>query len=75
MLVVKGTFEDGKIILHQKVECSGKVDVLVTFLENDASRPKTLLLDNFSFGKSQELLKDYQGSLSDAIVEERRRAQ
>lgn len=29
-------------------------------------------LSEFSFSKSREILKDYKGSLSDSIVEERR---
>jgi hypothetical protein len=37
--------------------------------------PKThLLFSDFSFIESQESLKDYKGSFSDEVIEERRKA-
>ncbi|MEW5802469.1 MAG: hypothetical protein AB1847_10260 [bacterium] len=73
MLAVKGMYENGKIILQEKVKATKPVEVIVTFLEDvEIPTPKKLDLGKFSFSKARELLKDYQGSLSDAILEERR---
>jgi hypothetical protein len=73
MLAVKGTYQDGKVILQEKIETLKPVEVIVTFLE-DVSDPseKKFSLEKFSFKKSQKILENYQGSLSDAVVEERR---
>jgi len=38
----------------------------------DEKRIEYLDLKKFSFNKSRKLLKSYKGSLSDAIIEERR---
>ncbi len=73
MLAIKGTYENGKIFLQEKVKTTKPVNIIVTFLE-DVETPisKKLDLKRFSFSKSRELLKDYKGSLSDAVIEERR---
>ncbi len=75
MLAVKGTYQDGKVILQEKIETLKPVEVIVTFLE-DVSDPseKKFSLEKFSFKKSQKILENYQGSLSDAVVEERRKS-
>ncbi len=75
MLTIKGTYENGKILLQKKVKTTKPVDVIVTFLE-DVEIPISGKLDlrRYSFGKSRELLKDYKGSLCDAVLEERRNA-
>ncbi len=44
-------------------------------LENFEKKPtekKYLQLSDFSFAKAKAVLKDYKGSLSDAVIEERR---
>jgi len=75
MLAIKGTYKDGKISLEEKVNISKTVKVIITFLDDyEAKTSKKFDFKNFSFDKSKELLKDYQGSLSDAIIEERRNA-
>ncbi len=73
MLAIKGSYKNGKISLHKKIKTTKSIEVIVTFLEDvEATVPKELDLRKFSFNKSRELLKDYKGSLSDAVVEERR---
>lgn len=75
MLTIKGIYENGKISLQEKVKTTKQVNVIVTFLENvEIPNSGNLDLRKFSFNKSRELLKDYKGSLSDAVVEERRSA-
>jgi len=80
MLAVKGVYENGEIKLAEKPNVSKDVPVIVTFLDDTETdkkaikkESKRLNLDNFSFKRSRKILKDYQGSLSDAVIEERRR--
>ena len=75
MLAVKGTYKDGKVFLKEKIKTEEPVDVIVTFLE-EVKSPAAGKIDirKFSFNKAKKLLAGYKGSLSDAIIEERRRA-
>ena len=73
MVQVTGTYINGSIILDTPVSFDKAVKVMVTFIEEDTSAKKEgFTLDDFSFAKSRELLKDVKGSLSDAVIEERR---
>ncbi len=73
MLSLKGIYENGEVKLKEKIAVTGEVPVIVTFLEElEDEEPQKLDLDEFSFNRSKELLKDYKGSLSDAVIEERR---
>ena len=73
MLTVKGVYDKGKIKLDQDVKFNKVVNVLITFLEDSDIQDKIPSRKNtFSFKKSKELLKNYKGSLSQAVVEERR---
>lgn len=76
MLVsVEGVYQDGQIRLDDIVSVQNDTKVIVTFLnEKRATQPapKRLTLDDFSFKQTRELLKDYKGSFSDAVIEERR---
>ncbi|MDG6027677.1 MAG: hypothetical protein E3K40_13425 [Candidatus Brocadia sp.] len=75
MLSVKGTYKDGKVILREEIKTEKPVSVIVTFLE-EVKTPGVRKLDinKFSFKKARKLLEGYKGSLSDAIIEERRSA-
>lgn len=78
MLVsVEGVYQDGQIHLDDTVSVQNDTKVIVTFLnEKRAAQPapKRLTLDDFSFRKSQKAMKDYKGSFSDAVIDERREA-
>lgn len=75
MLAVKGIYKHGRIFLKEEVKTTKPVNVIVTFLEDfETAVSKKIDLKNFSLNKSKELLKDYKGSLSDAVLEERRNA-
>jgi hypothetical protein len=73
MLAIKGVYSNGKIQLQDKIKTGKPVPVIVTFLD-EVEMPvrEKVGLDSFSFGKARELLKDYHGSISDAVIEERR---
>ncbi len=75
MLSVKGTYKDGKVIIQEEIKTEKPVNVIVTFLE-EVKTPAVRILDinKFSFKKAMKLLESYKGSLSDAIIEERRSA-
>lgn len=75
MLAVKGTYKDGKVFIREEIKTEKPVNVIVTFLE-EVKAPVTKKLDisKFSFNKARKVLEEYKGSLSDAIIEERRSA-
>jgi len=75
MLAIKGIYDKGKVILQETVKTKKPVEVVITFLEElQAPTSEKLDLNKFSFERARELLKDYDGSLSEAIIEERRSA-
>ncbi len=75
MLAVKGTYKDGKVVIKEEVKTDKPVNVIVTFLEEvKAPVMKKVDISKFSFKKAKKLLVGYKGSLSDAIIEERRSA-
>ncbi len=49
-----------------------KTSVKYTKNTSKKSVKKAILLSDFSFSKSQKNLENYKGSLSDAIIEDRR---
>ncbi len=75
MIVVKGTYKDGKVIIREEIKTEKPVNVIVTFLEEvETPAVRRLEINKFSFKKARKLLESYKGSLSDAIIEERRSA-
>ncbi|MDB5002198.1 MAG: hypothetical protein JWQ34_423 [Mucilaginibacter sp.] len=75
MVQLSGTYRNGNITLDEPINIDKSVKVIVTFMDIDADpKEKRLTFNDFSFAKSRELLKDVKGSLSDAVIEERRSA-
>lgn len=58
--------------MDERVDIDKPVKVIVTFIEENADENKRLMLNDFSFAKSRELLKHVKDSISDAVIEERR---
>ena len=75
MVAIKGKYQKGRIQLEEEYPSENPVDVIVTFLEESARlSDKRLNLSDFSFLECQKILAGYKGSLSDAVIEERREA-
>jgi len=75
MLAVKGIYKDGIVIIREKIKPEKPVNVIITFLDEvKAPVEEKLDINKFSFKKARKLLEKYEGSLSDAIIEERRSA-
>lgn len=72
MMSLNGVYEDGVIKLERKLETAKRSRVIVTFLDDDIPDKVRLTTNDFSFVKSREKSKRYQGNLSDAIIEERK---
>ncbi len=73
MLSVKGTYKNGRV--REEIKTEKPIDVIVTFLEEVKTPVEEKLdLGKFSFKKAKKLLESYKGSLSEAIIEERRSA-
>jgi len=76
MLAVNGTYENGIVRLDRKVQSSKTMKVIVTFLDEEVqSESKRLTAKDFTFSKAREKSKAYKGSISDAILEDRKSAQ
>ncbi|MBM4167449.1 MAG: hypothetical protein FJ218_11110 [Ignavibacteria bacterium] len=77
MIAVNGTYYNGQLQIEEEVKTLKPVKVVVTFLDDvekikHSPKRKRLQLSDFSFAESRELLKDMKGSLSEAVIEERR---
>ena len=73
MLAIEGTYANGHVTLNRKIKTSKPVKVIITFLEEIEATAKTgLKITDFSFSKTRKLLKNFKGSFSDAVIEERR---
>lgn len=69
MLRVNGTYYNGKLQLDKPIRTKKPLKVVVTFEDLNSKR---LELNDFSFAETQDLLKDYKGSFSDEVIDERR---
>ena len=73
MVAVIGTYQNGYVKLDKDYPSDSPVQVIITFLEDVETGPeKEILLSAFSFTKSRKNLEKFKGSLSDALIEERR---
>lgn len=71
MTTITGTYYNGHLKLEKPIKTKKPINVKVTYEEDSITR---LALSDFSFLESQELLKDFKGSFSDEVIEERRNA-
>ncbi len=73
MVTAIGTFQNGYVKLDKDYSSPKPVKVIVTFLDDvEVESEERLSLSDFSFSKSQKNLESYQGSFSDAVIEERK---
>ena len=80
MLALTGTYYNGNIILEEKIKSEKPLKIIVTFIEEDTLHypedkrkgEKKLKVSDFSFLEAQELLKNFNGSLSKTVIEERK---
>ncbi len=73
MVALVGTYQNGYVKLDKDYLSNNPVKVIITFLEDVQTNSENgLSLSDFSFAKSQKNLKDYKGSFSDSVIEERR---
>jgi len=73
MIAVVGTYKNGYVTLDKEYPSNNPVKVIVTFLEDiQTASEEGISLSDFSFSKSQKNLESYNGSFSDAVIEERR---
>ena len=76
LVTVEGIYQNGQIHLSDKVPFDDAKKVIVTFLNEPIAKSEKVQLqfDNFSFKKTREALKNYKGSFSDDLVNERRQS-
>jgi hypothetical protein len=71
MTTVAGTYYNGHLKLEKPIKTEKPLKVMVTFEEEVK---KNLQVSDFSFIEVQEVLKDFNGSFSEEVVNERRQA-
>jgi hypothetical protein len=71
MTTVAGTYYNGHLNLEKPIKTEKPLKVMVTFEEEVK---KNLQVSDFSFIEVQEVLKDFNGSFSEEVVNERRQA-
>ncbi len=75
MLSALGTYQNGFVKLDKDYSTNNPIKVIITFLEEvETNSEKGISLSDFSFAKSKKNLKNFKGSFSDTVVEERRAA-
>ena len=85
MLALRGIYEKGIVKLEDSIKVNKPVQVIVTFIdenltinyksnkkEKSLKKEQTIDISKFSFLQSIEESKDFKGSFSDALIEERR---
>jgi len=71
MTTLTGTYYKGRLKLDKPVKFTKPVKVTVTF---EKEKQSGLLLSDFSFAETQDLLKECKTSFADEVIEERRKA-
>jgi len=73
MIAVNGIYENGVVKLDRRIQTKKTIKVIVTFLDEElTTKSKRLSPKDFSFLKSREKSKRYKGSLSEAVIEDRK---
>ncbi len=79
MLALKGTYYNGNLKLEKEIKTKKPLKVIITFIEAKAlstedkrKEEKKLKVSDFSFLEAQNLLKNFKGSLSQTVIEERK---
>lgn len=76
MIAIAGIYNKGIISLFRKVRTKKPVKVVVTFLEENVveiENPEDIDIKKFSFLNAINATKNINVSLSDALIEERRK--
>ena len=78
MLAIKGTYYNGTVKLENEIKTPKPVKIILTFVEEienksdkETKQSEGLKFSDFGWLKTRELLKDYKGSFSDTVIEER----
>lgn len=71
MVQIKGQYFNGRLILQTPVSSAEPLEVIVTFPALEAAQEIPLDLNQFGFASAKELLKDFRGSFTEALLEER----
>lgn len=81
MVAVGGIYDNGQLKLDEAYKSDKPVKVIVTFLEevetvleSEGNPKRPLKASDYGWLKSRKLLEHYKGCLSDAVIEERRKA-
>ena len=73
MIAVNGIYENGIVRLDRRIQAKKTIKVIVTFLDDElTTNVNRLNTKDFSFQKSREKSKRFNGSLSDAVIEDRK---
>jgi hypothetical protein len=72
-IAVNGIYKNGKVHPDRRIQSEKPIKVIVTFLDEEFPEiEKRLAVKDFSFLDSREKSKRFNGSLSDAVIEDRK---
>lgn len=71
MVRIRGKYFNGVVTLQEPVPSEKPLDVVVIFPDVDPKEEKPLDFRDFGFEKAQKLLKDFKGSFTETLLEER----
>lgn len=74
MVQIRGKYFNGVLTLQEPVSSESPLEVIVIFPDVEASGEKPIDLADFGFAKAQMLLKDFKGSFTETLLEERKQS-
>jgi len=74
MIAIEGTYYNGNIELSEIIDTIEPVKVIITFIDEKICLPaKSLKREKFHFDKAREISKVLNSSLSNELIEERKK--
>lgn len=74
MVQIHGKYFNGVLTLQEPVSSERPLEVIVIFPDVEPSEEKPFDLADFGFAKAQLLLKDFKGSFTETLLEERKQS-
>lgn len=74
MIAIEGTYYNGNVELSEIIDTLEPVKVIITFIDENICLPaKSLKREKFHFDKAREISKVLNSSLSNELIEERKK--
>jgi len=74
MVQIRGKYFNGTLTLQEPVSSEMPLEVIVLFPDLEAKEEAPLDMSGFGFARAQAILKDFKGSFTETLLEERRQS-